>query len=232
MPRIQTIVFDMDGLLVDSEPLARRSWEQVLRPFGLDLDEETYGRMIGLRLEESSQLLQSGLGIPIPALELARRKEAELARLSAAGIPPMPGLGRLMDELRAREIRWGVATSNRRKFAVQVLQQLDLWPECQSLTTGEEVEKGKPAPDIYLLAAQRMGSLPDRCLALEDSVPGAQAAKAAGMVTIAVPGPHETASAFHFADHVYDTLGDVASDLGQLLGAAGTTLGTRSWRNP
>ena len=63
-----------------------------------------------------------------------------------------------------------------------------------------------------------MGVNPERCLALEDSVPGAQAATAAGMITIAVPGPHETVSAFHFADHVYETLGDVASDLDSLLG--------------
>jgi HAD superfamily hydrolase (TIGR01509 family) len=152
------------------------------------------------------------------AEELARRKEAALAQLGTEGIPPMPGLERLMDVLQARQIPWAVATSNRRAFAVQVLQQLGLWATCRSLTTGEEVQNGKPAPDIYLLAAQRMGAAPERCLALEDSVPGAQAAKAAGMITIAVPGPHEAASAFHFADHVYDTLGGVAEDLDMLLG--------------
>ncbi len=218
MPHIQTVVFDMDGLLVDSEPLARRSWETVIQPYGLVLDEETYGRMIGLRLEESSRVLQSRLGIPAPAEELARKKEAVLAQLGTEGIPPMPGLDSLMNALQARHIPWAVATSNRRPFAVQVLQELGLWSACRSLTTGEEVQNGKPAPDIYLLAAQRMGVAPGRCLALEDSVPGAQAARAAGMVTIAVPGPHETASAFHFADHVYDSLGDVARDLDSLLG--------------
>jgi HAD superfamily hydrolase (TIGR01509 family) len=217
MPHIQTVIFDMDGLLVDSEPLARRSWQQVLHSYGLLLDDETYGRMIGLRLEESSRLLQSRLGVPAPAEELASRKEAILARLGTEGIPSMPGLNRLMVALRERRLPWAVATSNRRPFAVQVLQQLDLWSACHSLTTGEEVANGKPAPDIYLLAAQRMGVAPARCLALEDSVPGAQAAKAAGMVTIAVPGPHETASAFHFVDYVYDTLGDVAQDLDELL---------------
>lgn len=218
MPPIQTVVFDMDGLLVDSEPLARRSWETVIQPYGFALDEETYGRMIGLRLEESSRVLQSLLGIPAPAEELARQKEAVLAQLGTEGIPPMPGLDSLMYALQARQIPWAVATSNRRAFAVQVLQELGIWPACRSLTTGEEVQNGKPAPDIYLLAAERMGVAPGRCLALEDSVPGAQAANAAGMVTIAVPGPHETAEAFHFADHVYDTLGDVANDLDSLLG--------------
>ena len=218
MSHIQTIVFDMDGLLVDSEPLARRSWQQVLQPYGLVLDEETYGSMIGLRLEESSRVLQSRLGVPAPAEELARQKEAFLAQLGTDGIPPMPGLDRLMDALRERRLPWAVATSNRRPFAMQVLRQLGLWSACQSLTTGEEVQNGKPAPDIYLLAAQRMGVAPERCLALEDSVPGAKAAKAAGMIAIAVPGPHEIASAFDFADHVYDTLDDVAQDLDDLLG--------------
>ena len=217
MPHIQAVVFDMDGLLVDSEPLARRSWEKVVQPYGRALDEETYARMIGLRLEESSRLLQSRLGIPAEAEELARQKEEILARLGTEGIPPMPGLETLMNELAARQIPWAVATSNRRLFATQVLKQLGLWSACQSLTTGEDVQKGKPAPDIYLLAARRLGVRPGRCLALEDSVPGAQAAKAAGMVTIAVPGPHEEASAFDFADHVYKTLAGVAGELDTLL---------------
>jgi HAD superfamily hydrolase (TIGR01509 family) len=220
MPRIQTIIFDMDGLLVDSEPLARRSWEQVIQPYGFKLDEATYSLMIGLRLEESSRLLQSRLGIPAEAQELARRKEAVLAQLSTEGIPPMPGLDALLAELRIRKIPWAVATSNRRPFAEQVLQQLGIWAACRSLITGPEVQRGKPAPDIYLLAAERMGVEPQRCLALEDSVPGAQAAKAAGLVTIAVPGPHERATSFPFADYVFDTLGDVAREIDQLLDAA------------
>jgi beta-phosphoglucomutase-like phosphatase (HAD superfamily) len=142
MPHITTIIFDMDGLLVDSEPLARRSWEQVIQGYGFALDDDIYGRMIGLRLEESSRLLQSRLGIPAAPEELASQKESVLAQLSLDGIPPMPGLERLMGELRVRQIPWSVATSNRRKFATQLLQQLGLWSECQSLTTGEEVQNG------------------------------------------------------------------------------------------
>lgn len=226
MPRIQTVVFDMDGLLVDSEPLARRSWEKVIQPYGRVLDEETYGRMIGLRLEESSRLLQSRLEIPVEAEALARQKEAVLAQLGTEGIPPMPGLDRLMKALDERQIPWAVATSNRRAFAVQVLKQLDLWGACRSLTTGEEVQNGKPAPDIYLLAAERMGVAPHFCLALEDSVPGARAAKSAGMVTLAVPGPHEQPSAFGFADYIYDTLDGVAQDLDQLLEAGAQRAGS------
>jgi HAD superfamily hydrolase (TIGR01509 family) len=217
MPGIQAVIFDMDGLLVDSEPLARRSWEKVIQPYGRVLDDETYASMIGLRLEESSRLLQSRLAIPVEADELGRQKETILADLGTEGVPPMPGLDRLMDELRLRTIPWAVATSNRRPFAIQVLQQLNLWSSCQSLTTGEDVQNGKPAPDIYLLAAKRLGFPPQQCLALEDSVPGARAAKAAGMVTIAVPGPHEQASAFAFVDHVYRTLAGVAKDLDELL---------------
>ena len=225
MTQIQCLVFDMDGLLVDSEPLAQRSWEKVLQPYGRTLDEETYSRMIGLRLEESSRLLQARLGIPAEPAELARQKEAHLAQLSTEGIPPMPGLDRLMGELQARQLPWAVATSNRRAFATQVLQQLNLWSNCKSLTTGEEVQNGKPAPDIYLLAAKRMGVAPASCLALEDSIPGAQAAKTAGMLTIAVPGPHEQASAFDFADFIYDTLDGVAQELDMLLATVSPSTG-------
>lgn len=207
----------MDGLLVDSEPLARRSWEQVVLPYDRVLDDETYSRMIGLRMEESSRLLQARLQIPADPDDLGRQKQAYLAQLGTEGIPPMPGLYKLMQALEERQLPWAVATSNRRSFAEQVLQQLNLWTQCQSLTTGEEVANGKPAPDIYLLAAERMAIAPGACLAFEDSVPGAQAAKAAGMVTVAVPGPHEEPEAFNFADYVYHSLDFVADDLDLLL---------------
>jgi HAD superfamily hydrolase (TIGR01509 family) len=219
MPQIQCIIFDMDGLLVDSEPLARRAWDEVLLSYDRTLDEETYNRVIGLRLEETAALFQAAYQITAEPAEMGRRKEAYLAQLSTEGVPPMPGMRRLMQVLQERGIPWAVATSNRRAFVTQVLQQLGLWSACQSLTTGEDVQHGKPAPDIYLLASERMAVAPGYCLALEDSVPGAQAAKAAGMVTIAVPGPHETAAAFDFADFVYDSLAGVADDLEMLLAA-------------
>lgn len=219
MSLIQCFVFDMDGLLVDSEPLARHSWEQVVQQYDRVLDDETYSRMIGLRMEESSKLLQARLQIPADPAKLGRQKQTYLAQLGTEGIPPMPGLYKLMQALEERKLPWAVATSNRRDYATQVLQQLNLWALCQSLTTGEEVAHGKPSPDIYLLAAERMAVAPGACLAFEDSVPGAQAAKAAGMVTVAVPGPHEEARAFNFADYVYDSLDVVADDLDLLLSA-------------
>lgn len=220
MQRIQCLVFDMDGLLVDSEPVARQAWEKVVQQYGRILDDETHSRIVGLRLEETSVLLQARLDIPADPTELARKKEAYLAQLSMEGVPPMPGLDELMAELQLRQVPWGVATSNRRAFVTQVLQQLGLWSTCQSLTTGQDVQRGKPAPDIYLLAAERMAIAPEFCLALEDSVPGAQAARSAGMVTIAIPGPHETVEAFDFVDFVYNSLGDVAGDMDMLLVAS------------
>ena len=162
----------MDGLLVDSEPVARQAWEKVVQQYGRILDDETHSRIVGLRLEETSVLLQARLDIPADPTELARKKEAYLAQLSMEGVPPMPGLDELMAELQLRQVPWGVATSNRRAFVTQVLQQLGLWSTCQSLTTGQDVQRGKPAPDIYLLAAERMAIAPEFCLALEDSVPG------------------------------------------------------------
>lgn len=220
MQRIQCLIFDLDGLLVDSEPLARQVWEKVVGQYDRVLDDQTYSRIVGLRLEETSCFLQERLDIPAEPAELARQKEDFLTQLSQEGVPSMPGLDTLMRELQLRQIPWGVATSNRTAFATQVLQQLDLWSTCKSLTTGQDVQRGKPAPDIYLLAAERMTVMPQHCLALEDSVPGAQAARAAGMVTVAIPGAHEAVQAFYFVDFVYDSLGDVAEDLDKLLAAS------------
>lgn len=211
---MRAFVFDMDGLMVDSEPLARRAWERVLLRYGQQLDDATFGRMVGLRRIESANLVIETYGLAVDAADLARAEhEAFGDEMQRTGVPPMPGLSRLVGELRRRQIPWGVATSSGRAYALTVLEQLKLSGECRALATGDEVQNGKPAPDIFLLAAERLGMPPEHCLALEDSAPGCQAAIAAGMLTIAIPGPHAGADEFNFVDYVLGSLNDVADRL-------------------
>jgi HAD superfamily hydrolase (TIGR01509 family) len=215
---IQAIVFDLDGLMVDSEPLARQAWNMALRPFGRTLDEETYRQIIGLRLDYSSKVVQTVLDLPISPEELADQKEHYHSKIRLEKVPLMPGLDPLMEALEKRNIPWGIATSSYRSHAVDVLSQLPYAGSCSAIVSGEEVVHAKPAPDIYLLAAERLGQRPESCMALEDSVPGAQAAVAAGMRTIAVTGGQNSISAFPFTYRVYQWLDQVAADLDQLLG--------------
>jgi HAD superfamily hydrolase (TIGR01509 family) len=211
---MRAVIFDMDGLMVDSEPLARRAWERVLLDYGRNLDDVTFGRMVGLRLEESARLVQETYDLPADTAELGRKEEEAFGReMQATGVPAMPGLMRMVGELERRQIPWGVATSSHRAYALTVLEQLVLSGVCQAMAAGDEVRHAKPAPDLYLLAAERLAVSPEQCLALEDSVPGCRAAVAAGMHVIAIPGDHAEASEFEFVDDVFGSLHDVADRL-------------------
>ncbi len=218
MRGIEAIIFDLDGLMIDTEPLARRAWDRVLQDHGQELGDETFANMIGLRLEESSRVVQEVFGLTTSPSELAGREQIYMAQIMAQGIPTMPGLWRLLGEIEIRKVPWAVATSSRQAYAVQVLSQLGLLKRCQAIAAGDEVEQGKPAPDVYLLAAKRLNIDPALCLALEDSVPGIKACSAAGMLTVAVPNSDTSHMDFKDAGFVYDSLFEVAADLDKLLG--------------
>jgi HAD superfamily hydrolase (TIGR01509 family) len=211
------VIFDLDGLMVDSEPLARIAWEQVLLTHDRRLDERTYHKIIGLRLADTSRLLQETYQLDVQAEDLGRAKEAAMNELLLKGVPAMPGLMKLLAALQQRGLAWGVATSSRHSYAQLVLDQLALLEQAGAIAGGDEVSRGKPFPDIYLLAARRLGAQPGSCLALEDSAPGAKAATAAGMLTVAIPGDHTRAAEFAFVDAVYPSLDKVADDLDRLL---------------
>ena len=216
---IQAIIFDMDGLMVDSEPLARQAWQQVLSVYQLTLEDDLYRQMIGLRLDESARFLKEKLNLAASPIQLGRQKEQYLSQLRAEGVPPMAGLKELMVEISRRHVPWAVATSSPRDHAVAVLGRLNYLSSCKAIAAGDEVDRGKPAPDIYLLAAERLDEQPSKCLSLEDSGPGAKAAKAAGTRTIVVPNEQTNDQNFEFVYKVYGSLIDVAQDLDELLNA-------------
>jgi HAD superfamily hydrolase (TIGR01509 family) len=215
---IRAVILDLDGLMVDSEPLSRRAWEQVLSGLGCALDDAVYASVIGLRLEDSSRRLQEACNAPLPAPALARLKSEAMAAIVAQGVPTMPGLEALLAEVERRGVLWGVATSSRLQYARTVLDQIGLLSRCRALATGDEVPAGKPAPDVYLLAARRLAVPPLLCLALEDSPTGAAAAVAAGMRTVLVTA--EPLTGEDLPQHVarYGSLTEVASELTRLLG--------------
>lgn len=213
---LPAVIFDLDGLMVDSEPLARQAWERVAARYGHRLDDALYQRMVGRRLEDSSRIVREALQLSLPAAELARQKEEAWAEIRAAGLPPMPGLMELHEEIARRGLPWGVATSSRRAYALEVLAQLGLAESCGAVAGGDEVAAGKPAPDLYLLAAKRLGVPPQSCLALEDSVPGAQAAAAAGMIVVAIPNGYAAPNDFPFAQAVLSSLHEARELLDRL----------------
>lgn len=217
MMKRTTVLFDMDGLMVDTEPLSRASWDYVLAPHGVAISDDLYERMLGRRTTESVGMVLAVHSLPWSAEDLIARKTEAFMEALQEGIPTKPGLWQLLDELDRREIPWGVATSSPRAIAEVVLRGLALEDRCRALVAGDQVKHGKPSPDIYLLAAERMSVQPAACLALEDSPSGCLSAAAAGMrvaVVTTEPAPDET---FACAYRRYENLAEVAADLDDLL---------------
>lgn len=198
--------------MVDTETLSRRAWEQIAADYGQTISDDLYGRMLGIRTTESAVLARDELALPLSVDELIARKTAVfLADLAASGVPVMPGLLALLDALDARGLPWAVATSTPRAVAAHILGQMGLAERCGALAGGDEVAQGKPSPELYLLAAERLGVDPAACLALEDTPIGCAAAAAAGACVLVVPTEMTRDAAFPCAHRLYPSLTEVAA---------------------
>ena len=185
--QIGAVIFDMDGLMLDTEPLYRAAWQQAAIGLGYVLSEATYSRMIGRKTEDAEHLMfdEFGPGFPIDAFRQGYRKlESEFQR---SPLPKKRGLDALLDLLDSRRVPKAVATSTRRIVAVAELFATGLLHRFDVIVTGDDVTNGKPAPDLFLLAAERLGIDPARCLVLEDAESGVIAAHRAGMQVYMVP---------------------------------------------
>lgn len=178
----------MDGLLLDSERIALAIMAGVAEEKGFVWDQGVGLSMIGLNSRDSDRLLLNAWGPEFP-LEAVRERFGILyeAAIQAGEIPIKPFVSELLDYLEAVQIPCAVATSTRRSRAEAKLGRLRLLPRFRALACGDEVSRGKPAPDIFELAAARLGVEPRDCLALEDSNAGVRAAVSANMKVVMVP---------------------------------------------
>lgn len=185
---IGAVIFDMDGLMLDTEPLYKIAWQRAAIECGCLISEDLYFNLIGRSRVDGEKILLDAFGpdFSIEAFRAAcHRCEAAVF---AENLPSTkPGLDGLLSLLESRGVRKAVATSTERGQAVDQLGGLGLLERFEVIATGDEVENGKPAPDLFLLAAERLGIEPSRCLVLEDSEAGIVAAHRAGMRVYAVP---------------------------------------------
>ena len=189
MIQLDAVILDMDGLMLDTEPLYKSAWQRAAVQFGFILDETFYFTLIGRTNAAGEIALMERFGANFP-LPLFRERWAELWREDAesSGIKLKPGLSELLEYLAERKIPTAVATSSDQEYAAFSLRAARVdTRRFVHVVTGEQVENGKPAPDIYLEAARRLGVSPARCLALEDSDAGIESASAAGMIPLMVP---------------------------------------------
>lgn len=189
MPRtFQAIVFDMDGLLLDSERLSMEIFNQTCLNFDLAPQPELYYQLIGTNESLSRQILQEGFPASIDLDEFrACWSQQYETRISAAPIPLKPGAREFLERVADEKIPAAVATSTATERARRKLDRNGLLKYFQTVVGGDQVSRSKPAPDIYLRAAAELNSSPAECLALEDSENGVRAAVSAGMRVIQVP---------------------------------------------
>ena len=211
---IDAVIFDLDGVLVDSEPL----WEEVRRRFALAhggrWDAETPRLMMGMSSGEWAHFMRRRLGVPLPEPDIVAGVVDGMAARYREGVPLLPGA---VDAVRRLAARWplGLASSANRPLIDLVLGAARLDASFATTLSSEEVARGKPAPDVYLEVSRRLGVAPSQCAAIEDSTNGLLAAEAAGMRVIAVPRPgnRPERQALAGADAVIPDLGSLSVEV-------------------
>jgi HAD superfamily hydrolase (TIGR01509 family) len=184
--RFRAVVFDMDGLLLDSEAAWQAAEEQLLAAHGATLTEADRLASLGRSVDEVIVWYTERIGWPSERAPELRAELIALVREQYAGSVTMPGARELIARLRGR-VRLGLASNTPRVLVEHALTAAGLWDSFDAVVTASDVALPKPAPDLYLLACERLGVEPADAVALEDSGTGVAAAKAAGMACIAVP---------------------------------------------
>jgi HAD superfamily hydrolase (TIGR01509 family) len=185
----EAVVFDLDGILLDSEQIWDEVREQLVKERGGRWHESAQAEMMGMSSGEWSRFMHDELNVPEPPEEISAEVVQRLEERYRRELPLIDGAREAVERLAAR---WplGLASSSNREVIDLVLELSGLARFFRVTVSSEEVPRGKPAPDVYLEAARGLGVPPERCAAVEDSRNGIRAAKAADMKVIAIPNPH------------------------------------------
>jgi HAD superfamily hydrolase (TIGR01509 family) len=185
---IEAVVFDLDGVLIDSEPVWEQVRRQVVAEHGGHWAADAQQRLMGMSTGEWARYLGEDLGVGLPPETIAALVIERMAARYTEHLPLMPGA---VGAVRRLAARWplGLASSSPPSLIAAVLDGASLRSSFAAAMSAEEVARGKPAPDIYLAVARRLGRRPERCAAVEDSTNGLRSAAAAGLHVIGVPHP-------------------------------------------
>lgn len=185
---LEAIVFDMDGLLFDSEKVVQRSWSDVSRDMGVEDAGAHIYNTIGFNIVRRRTYFLDTFGENFPFEEFADRTRIRFHDIAQAeGIERKPGVMELLEFAKEHGVRMAVATSSRREHAEEMLNTGGIYQYFDQFVFGDSVKNAKPDPEIYLTACQRLGADPAASLALEDSPAGIESAYAAGMMPVMIP---------------------------------------------
>ena len=208
MPAPRAVVFDMDGLMFNTEEIYTLVGAELMRRRGREFTEELKDAIMGLRPQPTFETMIGWYRLDDAWEEMADESNRIFVGLLDERLAPLPGLLELLDGLEKAGIPKAIGTSSGRDLLEEVFRRFDLRARFQFILTAEDITHGKPHPEIYLTAAERFGLSPQQILVLEDSQNGCRAAAAAGAFTVAVPGEHSRGHDFTAASLVVDSLED------------------------
>jgi len=218
---LQAIIFDLDGVLADSEPMWNEIDGALLKHYGVAYSGEFKHEVLGKSFPLALAFYREKFGLRTEIEEMAIRRRDIAQTFYAQHIPVFAATKGVLSNLQTRGLPIGLATSSISELVIPFLERHDIKQFFTQITTGEEVVNGKPAPDIYLRAAEKLGIAPENCLVVEDALAGIEAGKAANMKVAAIPDARfMDVSLFpDKADFILNELGELPDLVERILGA-------------
>ena len=206
---MKAVLFDLDGVIVDSEAISSEASEKVLRDFGIVQTDDEKKAVFGKRTIDNYRAAIKARGLDIDPQELVKRKNALFKRMIRGGLSPLPGVKRLLGELSEAKVAMAVVSSSPLERVNASLEEVGLLLNFELIVSGDCCRLGKPDPEPFLLAAQKLSIKPEDCIVIEDAQAGIEAAKAAGMKVLAVKSPNTHGQDLSGADKVVESLKEV-----------------------
>ena len=204
----RAVIFDLDGVLWDGEPLYHEAFNIVLAPFGHRVSDDDYDQIIGTSVEACWHWLRDRFSLSEPLARYLRAYDETVLRLLKRPVEPLPGARTLIEELRSRGVPVAIASASLRQWVDATLRGLGLQDAFDATVSASDVNNSKPAPDLFLAAARRLGVAPQNCLVVEDTLAGVRAAKAADMFAIQLRAASTALPPLDEADLVLDRFAD------------------------
>lgn len=214
--KYKAVIFDVDGLMIDTEKLHSEAHEAVIREYGKVPVTNDFGivHIIGKSIYENSEIIRRKYNIDADAKTLEEKKHLEYLRiLKHKKIAPLPGVKKLYALLKKAGIKVALGTGGTKRALPLILENIGMPDSFEVIVALEDVKRGKPTPDVYLEVAKRLGVEPKFCVVLEDSQSGVEAAKNAGMKVIAVPNSYTKHQDFSKADKIINSLSDITLEM-------------------
>ena len=211
---MKAVIFDMDGVLVDSQPYHFKADIDTMAEYGVIKDQKFYESFAGTLTADRMRTLKEMFGLDVPVEEMTiKRENMILDIMGKEGIKPVSGIPEFLRSIKEKGLTTAVASSSDYKLINLILDRLKIAKYFDSVTSGSDVKRGKPSPDVFLLAAERIGIEPAECLVVEDSENGVKAAKAAGMKALGYINPTSGKQDLSLADFITDDFKKISIDM-------------------